>query len=181
MTRTILMAALVGALVLAGGCSEEPQQRYERAGANLEAAKRAHAEAQQAVTEKKAELARLQEKLDAAERRLIQARERMAEAKQKLERSVNDEVLFRSIQRALLDESRFADAAVAVGVEDRVVTLTGTVPDEATREAAMEVARGHAGVEGVVDNLEVAGAGEASEKAPEPDASSTLSPSPSPS
>lgn len=167
MTRSILMAGLVGVLLLAGGCSEDPQQRYERAAANLETAKQARAEAQRAVTEKKAELARLQEKLDAAERRLQLARERMAAASQKLEQSVNDEVLFRSIQRAMLDEERFAGAAIAVGVEDRVVTLTGTVPDEATRDMAVQVARGYAGVRDVVDFLDVKGAGGAREKAPE--------------
>lgn len=167
MIRIIPIAGLVGALLLAGGCSEDPQQRYERAAANLETAKQARAEAQRAVTEKKAELARLQEKLDAAERRLQLARERMAAASQKLERSVNDEVLFRSIQRAMLDEKRFAGAAIAVGVEDRVVTLTGTVPDEATRDMAVQVARGYAGVRDVVDFLDVKGTGGAREKAPE--------------
>lgn len=160
MIRIIPIVGLAGALLLAGGCGEDPQQRYERTAANLEAAEQARAEAQRAVTEKKAELARLQEKLNAAERRLQQARERMASASQKLERSVNDEVLFRSIQRAMLDEKRFAGAAIAVGVEDRVITLTGTVPDEATREMAMEVARGYAGVEEVVGFLEVAGDGD---------------------
>lgn len=155
MTRSILTAGLAGLLLLAAGCSEDPQQRYERASVNLEAAKQARAEAQRAVTEQKAELVRLQEKLEAAERRLEQARERMAQASQKLERSVNDEVLFRSIQRALLDEGRFAGAAIAVGVENRVVTLTGSVPDEATRKAAIETARGYAGVEDVADFLEV--------------------------
>lgn len=155
MTRSILTAGLTGLLLLAAGCSEDPQQRYERAAANLETAKQDRAEAQRAVTEKKAELARLQEKLDAAERRLSQARQRMADASLKLEKSVNDEVLFRSIQRALLDEKHFAGAAIAVGVRDRVVTLTGMVPDAATREAALETARGHAGVEDVVDFLTV--------------------------
>jgi osmotically-inducible protein OsmY len=154
-TRSILTAGLVGVLLFAGGCSEDPQQRYERAAANLQAAEQARAEAQRAVSEKKAELARLQEKLDAAERRLQQVRERMASASQKLEQSVNDEVLFRSIQRAMLDEERFAGAAIAVGVEDRVVRLTGTAPDEATRDMAIETARSYAGVKEVVDFLEV--------------------------
>lgn len=169
MTRSILTVGLVGLLLLAAGCSEDPQQRYERASANLEAAKQARAEAQRAVTEKKAELRRLQEKLEAAERQLERARERMAQASRTLEESVNDEVLFRSIQRALLDEGRFSGAAIAVGVQDRVVTLTGTVPDEATREAAIETARGYAGVEEVVDFLEVAGRDSTREKPTESD------------
>lgn len=159
MTRSILTAGLVGMLLLAAGCGEDPQQRYERAAADLETAKQVRAEAQRAVTEKKAELARLQEKLDAAERRLEQARQRMAEASLKLEKSVNDEVLFRSVQRALLDEEHFAGAAIAVGVKERVVTLTGTVPDEATHKAALRTARGYAGVKDVVDFLEVKGGG----------------------
>lgn len=157
MSRSSWIAALTAAVLFAAGCSEDPQQRYERAAANLEAAKQAHAEAQRAVTEKQAELVRLQEKLKAAERRLGNARERMKTAATAVDESVNDEVLFRSIQRALLDEKRFAGAAIAVGVQDRVVTLTGTVPDEATREAAIETARGYAGVEEVVNSLEIEG------------------------
>lgn len=167
MLRIISIAGLIGALLFVGGCSEDPQQRYERAAANLQMAEQARAEAQRAVTEKRAELARMQEKLDAAERRLQQARERMAAASQKLEQSVNDEVLFRTVQRAMLDEERFTGAAIAVGVEDRVVTLTGTVPDEATRDLAIQVARGHAGVRDVVDFLEVKGADATRKQIPE--------------
>lgn len=159
MTRSILTVAFAGALLVVAGCSEEPQERYERAAANLEAAKEARAEAQKAVEEKKAELRQHQEKLDAAESRLEEARQHMAQASQALDQSVSDEVLFRSIQRAVLDEKRFDGAAIAVGVQDRVVTLTGTVPDEATRRAAVEVAREQAGVEEVVDFLEVDGGG----------------------
>lgn len=156
MIRTVVAIVV---LIAVAGCSEDPQQRYERAAANLEAAKQARTEAQAAVDEKKAELRRLQEKLDAAEQRLAKARERMEQASEAVNASVNDEVLFRSIQRALLDEERFAGAAIAVGVQDRVVTLTGTVPDEATRKAAVRVAGEHAGVKEVVDFLEVAGEG----------------------
>lgn len=159
MTRLSLTAVLAGVL-LAAGCSEDPQQRYERAAANLEAAKQARAEAHEAVAQKKAELARLQEKLDVAEKRLQEARERMERASRTLDASVNDAVLFRSIQRAMLDPERFPGAAIAVGVQDRVVTLTGTVPDEATRRAAVELARAQPGVEEVVDFLEIEGSGD---------------------
>lgn len=155
--RLTLTATVVGLVFLVAGCSEDPQQRYERAAANLEAAKQARAEAQTAVDKKKAELRKLQEKLAAAEARLQKARERMSAASDAVDKSVSDEVLFRSIQRAVLDDDRFAGAAIAVGVKDRVVTLTGKVPDEATREAAMRVAREHAGVKDVVDFLEVDG------------------------
>lgn len=155
----IRTAVAIVALIAVAGCSEDPQQRYERAAANLETAKEARAEAQAAVDAKKAELRRLQEKLDAAEQRLAKARERLEQASEAVNASVSDEVLFRSIQRALLDEERFAGAAIAVGVQDRVVTLTGTVPDDATRKAAVRVAREHAGVKEVVDFIEVAGEG----------------------
>lgn len=66
--RLTLTTVAAGVLLLVAGCSEDSQQRYERAAANVEAAKQARAEAQKAVAKKK--------ELDAAEARAAGA-ERM--------------------------------------------------------------------------------------------------------
>lgn len=158
-------AGLILAVALAtSGCSEDPQERYERAVEGLQQARAARAAAREEVRDKKAELARLQDKLDAAQRRLEQAREQLEKAAAQVDESVNDEVLFRSIQRDLLDKNKFGDAAIAVGVEGRVVTLTGTVPDQATRKMALDVARDHPGVEKVVDFLDIEGQSEQADR-----------------
>jgi len=157
MQRTLgLCAALLAAASLVAGCSQDPQARYEQAVAALQEARQARDEARERVEAQKREVARLKDKLNAAEAKLAKARQRLEEAAAAVDKSVTDAVLFRTLQRKLLDSDRFGDAAISVGVEDRVVTLTGRVPDAATQEQAVELAREHVGVEEVIDFLEVA-------------------------
>lgn len=150
-TIILLFAALVA------GCGSDAQQRYDRATEALADARERREEAQERVQEKQEELNELQANLDESEERLEKARENMREAEAKVKESVNDQVLFRTIQRKLLDEDKFDESAIAVGVSDRVVTLTGTVPDKSTHKAAMKIAKNQSGVEEVVDFLEIEG------------------------
>lgn len=144
---------LAGAML--AGCGSDAQKRYDRATEALKEARDQRQEAQARVEEKQKELKQLRENLDTAEERLIKAREIQEEARAKVRATVNDEVLFRTIQRKMLEEDEFGDSAIAVGVADRVVTLTGTVPDEATHKEAIKTAKRQSGVEEVVDFLEV--------------------------
>lgn len=154
----IQLVTAVVLTVLLAACGDDAQERYDRATEALADARDQRQEAQERVQDKQQELENLRDKLNKAEERLEDAREQLQKAKAKVSASVNDEVLFRTIQRKLLDEDRFGDAAIAVGVSERVVTLTGTVPDQATRDKAMKVAENQSGVKEVVDFLEIEGA-----------------------
>lgn len=152
-------AAVSLALVMAGaalsGCSQDPQEKYDSAVEQLKEARQSVDDAQEKINSKKEELKELQNNLDESQSNLAAARGKVDEASQAVNKTVNDEVLFRTIQRELLDKKQFDKAAISVGVTDRVVTLTGNVPDEKTHQKAVEAARSQAGVENVVDQLQV--------------------------
>ncbi len=151
----IRITAVLILTVLVSACGDDAQQRYDRATEALKEAREQRSEAQNAVQEKENELKEYQDKLDEAEERLEEARQQLQAAEAKVNASVNDEVLFRTLQRKMLDEDKFGEAAIAVGVSDRVVTLTGTVPDQATRKDAIKTAENQSGVQEVVDFLEI--------------------------
>lgn len=153
--RNLAISALMAGTLLAG-CSQAPQQRYQAAVDALEQAQQAHSEAAATVTEREQALSKQKQKLAQARKQLQAVQERLQKARNRVDKVVSDQVLFRAIQRALLDSERFPSAAIAVGVEDRVVTLTGTVPDETAREAALAVTRNHPGVRSVQDRLAIA-------------------------
>ncbi len=156
---TARFAAASIALVMTGaalsGCSQDPQEKYDSAVEQLNDARESVDDAQAKLDDKKEELAELQDNLDEAQSNLADARSKVDEASQAVNKTVNDEVLFRTIQRELLDKKTFDKAAISVGVTNRVVTLTGNVPDEQTHKQAVKVARSQAGVEDVVDQLQV--------------------------
>lgn len=156
MTRRIIVPILVlmGAASLAG-CSKAPQQRYQAAVEVLEQAREARIEAAQVVAAREQALADLKQKLAQARGRLNNARAELQQARARIDKVVNDAVLFRAIQRTMLNSERFSGAAISVGVDNRVVTLTGTVRDKVTEKAALEAARNHPGVRKVRDQLTV--------------------------
>lgn len=141
--------------VMLSACGDDAQKRYDRATDALQQAREQRDDAQQAVQNKQKELDELQSKQNDAQSRLDDARKQLQEAKDNVDKNVNDEVLFRTLQRKLLDQDRFGDSAIAVGVSKRVVTLTGTVPDQATHDKALKIANKQSGVKEVVDFLEI--------------------------
>ncbi|MES1950821.1 transport-associated protein [Salinisphaera sp. S4-8] len=167
-----VFTALVLSLSLLAGCSETPQEKYDNAVEQLKEARESRNEAQEALNDKKEELQELQANLNEAEAELKKARDKVAAASEAVNKTVNDQVLFRTIQRDVLNEKSFDKSAISVGVKDRVVTLTGVVPDEETRELALKKARSQAGVEDVIDELEIQDE-DGKPKAPSADAAST--------
>lgn len=156
--RLLAVSLAVTGTLMMSGCGNDAQERYDDATEALEKARESRNEARENLQAKQDELQALQDKLNKAEEKLEDAREDLRQAEANVNKNVTDEVLFRSIQRKLLNEERFGEAAISVGVSDRVVTLTGTVPDARTHKAALKVASGQSGVKEVVDFLEVTGA-----------------------
>ena len=152
--RTVLTAALAGVVVT--GCGEPTQEEL------LQAATDALAVAEAEVEEASAELALREEELALAQAARDQAAERLrdgertlAESREQVGLHATDGLLFRKVQQALLEDEELKDVAVSARVDDGVVTLTGEVPDDATRERANAVARAVPGVAEVKTLLQV--------------------------
>lgn len=151
-----LLVALTLGLTTLAGCSETPQEKYDNAVSKLQDTRESRDEAQADLNDNKDELKALRDKIQESEDKLEEARKKVEAATLAVNETVNDEVLFRTIQRDVLDNDAFDEAAISVGVTNRVVTLTGNVPDEETHDKAVKFAREQAGVADVVDELEVA-------------------------
>ena len=70
--------------------------------------------------------------------------------------AVKDGWLVMKVHSEMLDEDILSGSDIDVDVKDGVVTLQGTVPSEAARSRALEVARKNDGVKKVVDQLKIA-------------------------
>ncbi|KEZ76796.1 periplasmic protein [Salinisphaera hydrothermalis C41B8] len=143
------------ATLIAAGCSESPQEKYNDATSNLNDAKKARKQAQEKVADAREKVQDAQKNLKQAQNKLQQARQKVISATQAVNQTVSDEVLFRTLQKKLLDNDEFSKSAISVGVNQRVVTLTGTVPDQDTRKKAVQAVRSQPGVESVNDQLQV--------------------------
>jgi osmotically-inducible protein OsmY len=112
--------------------------------------------AQQSAEEKAASAA---SELESARDAHDQARNALRDAEQRLASLAppppSDEEVFRRVQKQLLEAPALAAVAIAAEVSGRNVTLRGSVPDDATRDAAIEVARGVDGVAEVHSAIEV--------------------------
>jgi hyperosmotically inducible periplasmic protein len=82
-------------------------------------------------------------------------------------RAVKDGWLVLKVHSEMVDEDLLSGSDIDVDVKDGVVTLRGTVPSEAGRARALEVARKNDGVKSVVDRLTIAAqrAGNAGDRA----------------
>jgi hyperosmotically inducible periplasmic protein len=82
-------------------------------------------------------------------------------------RAVKDGWLVLKVHSEMVDEDLLSGSDIDVDAKDGVVTLRGTVPTEAGRARALEVARKNDGVKSVVDRLTIAAprAGDAGDRA----------------
>lgn len=153
-TLLVLSAVLIGAAALTG-CSESPQQKYDSATNHLKDAKKALSEAKDKVDSKQEEIDKQEKKLRELQQTVDARRDKVVTATQAVDKTVNDEVLFRTLQKNLLDKDQFSDSAISVGVHNLVVTLSGVVPDQETHDQAIKVTRNQAGVADVRDKLQI--------------------------
>jgi hyperosmotically inducible protein len=70
--------------------------------------------------------------------------------------AIKDAWLVMKVHSEMVDEDVLGGSNIDVDVKDGVVTLQGTVPSEAARARALEVARKNDGVKNVVDQLKIA-------------------------
>jgi osmotically-inducible protein OsmY len=116
------------------------------------------------LTETRAELAKREATAKAAQDALAAARgeqreaeRRIAEIEKELGSHATDPVLFRMVQKQLLDDDDLEDVGISARVERGVVTLSGVVSKEKLRKRAVEVAESVPGVVSVQDRIQIAG------------------------
>ena len=77
----------------------------------------------------------------------------------KIGAGANDLWIWTKTRAALASADDLRDSTISVDVDNNAVTLTGTVPDQAQKGKAEQVARGIEGVSGVKNEIQVAPAG----------------------
>lgn len=150
--RTALCLAVLALFVIS--CSEPTaEEKLASAEETLRAAEDLRDRAMEARKRREAELAAANEALDAARTRAQDAQDKVEELERMIQQLATDDLLFRKVQSALLDDRELAATAISAEVEDGVVTLTGSAPDEEARAHAAEVAGSILGVRNVRSNI----------------------------
>ena len=152
MFLSLVVTVVTGSMT---ACSQSPQEKYEHANQEFQQAQKNRDQVQKEVGEKTEGLANSQKKLNQAEDNLQAAQQKVQQASQAVNKTVSDDVLFRTLQGKLVNKDNFGNSAISVAVHDRVVTLSGTVLDEETHQRALKIAHSQAGVEQVIDHLQI--------------------------
>jgi osmotically-inducible protein OsmY len=139
------------------GCGGDREEELAEASEALGDARGAVEQARQRVTEKQEKVERAQEELAEARDRLREAEARLIEAESEVDVSATDAVLFRTIQRKLLEDDALEGFAIQADVSQGVVTLSGQVEKEKQRERAEQIASATPGVARVQNEIELTG------------------------
>jgi osmotically-inducible protein OsmY len=141
-------------VALACGGSD-PEVDLEEASQAVEEARAQVDEARETVQARESEMQEVQERLAEARSVLREAESELAKREAVVNRSATDDVLFRAVQKRLLEDDDLADVAIAARVSKGIVTLSGSVPEAKLRDRAVEVARKTPGVIRVESRIEV--------------------------
>ena len=150
-TGVLFSVALIGL----AGCSQSPQEQYDAAVESVNEAQSAIKDAQKKVDKTDEKIAEARKDHQEAQQALNDKQDTLREARTKAQKQASDEILFRVLQRDVLTKDAFEKSAISVSVDQRVVTLTGSVPDADTRDEAVKLVRNQPGVANVRDQLEL--------------------------
>lgn len=151
------LGALALALALALGCGGDTrEEKLQEARERVNAAEERLAAAESRQEERRKELEEARQSFEAAQEKVAEARAELQKARRETATHASDALLFRSVQRRLLEDGELESVAVSASVEDGVVTLEGEVPSKAVRDRAVQVAKETAGVTEVVSRIRVA-------------------------
>jgi osmotically-inducible protein OsmY len=155
--RTLGRTAAGLVLVLGlGACGESSdEERLTKAEELLTEVRDRVRDAREKILGKEQNVETARAELEQAREALREAELGLAEAEAKVDLTATDALLFRGIQRKLLEDDRLNRLAVRADVNKGVVTLRGVVSDPEAREAALEIARGFPGVASVENELEL--------------------------
>ncbi len=154
--RSIWILVGLGTALVALACGGSDQE------ANLEQASQALAEARAQVAKDQESVQVRESEAQEAQKRLADARSALREAESELarresavDRSATDDLLFRTVQKRLLEDDDLSNVAIAARVSKGVVTLSGSVPNAKLRDRALEIARETPGAGNVESRIEV--------------------------
>jgi len=154
--------ARFGSLLLAGallaGCGDSEEAKLAALTEELGTLREGLVETRAEVAEREAKAKAAQDSLAAARSEQRDAERRIAEIEKELGTHATDPVLFRMVQKQLLDDDDLEGVAISARVERGVVTLSGVVSEEKLRERAVKLAESVPGVVSVQDRIQIAGA-----------------------
>jgi len=153
--ESLRATAFTAILLLAACGGPDPEEQLSAASQRVAEAEAGVEEAKQRVESEEEDLERAREELADAVKALEESEDRLTAAKRQLAEIADDTYLFRAVQTALLAEPELEGHAIAARVQDRVVTLEGSVPTIALRKKAGAVATGTLGVERVENAVTV--------------------------
>jgi osmotically-inducible protein OsmY len=151
-TRISTVLLLVVGLVACGSSDED---RLTQADKLLGEAREGVRSARDDVQAKVQGVETAQADLETAREALAAAEQELVDAEGQVDLKATDALLFRAIQRKLLEDDQLENLAIRAQVDKGVVTLYGSVPDGETNEAALEIVRGFPGVVAAESQLEV--------------------------
>jgi osmotically-inducible protein OsmY len=155
MRSTWIRAGLAAALVALACGGSNPEANLEQASQALEDARAQVAKDRESVQALESEAQEAQQRLADARSALREAENELAQREAAVHSSATDDVLFRTVQKRLLEDGDLSNVAIAARVSKGVVTLSGTVPNEKLRDRALEIARTTPGTGTVENHIEV--------------------------
>ncbi len=171
--RTAALALLSAVVLGVLSCESSEEAEFRKASQALRDARSRVDAGRTALEEAERDVHEASTRLAATKKKMDEANQALKKAEARIDRAATDEVLFRSLQRALLDDRGLSDAAITVRVEDRVVTLGGQAGTPELRDRALQLVRSTPGVRSVVDQIHLPSGRKAG-----PDAGSGGSPPP---
>ena len=152
--RLVFAGLTICALLV--GCGDDSEQKLELATQGLTQAREELRALNDTLAQREEALEQARADRDLAEKAVIDARRRVAVAQQEVEKHTTDDAVFRVVQKRLLEDEGLKHVAISAQVRNGVVTLSGTVPDQQTRDLAGEVARSALGVVDVNSQITLA-------------------------
>ena len=154
--RSTWICAVVGMALVALACGgSDPEADLEQASLAVDNARAHVAEERESVRGLETEVAKMQKQLAEARAALLEAENELEQRESAVNRSATDAVVFRAVQKRLLDDDDLENVAIAARVSKGVVTLSGSVPNAKLRDRALEIARATPGVGSVESEIEV--------------------------
>jgi len=156
MTRHRWAIAGIVTAALAIGCGgDDPIAEIAKANAAVAAQQSAVEAAKQAVATRQSEVSSAQSRLAAARAKVKTEETKLARLESEVDRSAMDTVVFREVQKRLLEDRQLSQVAIVASVADGVVTLSGQVDNSKLRDRAIEVAKATDGVKSVASRIDV--------------------------
>ncbi len=149
------IAGIISATLAIGCAEEDPVAAIAKANAAVAAQEDVVEVAEQLVITRQKEVIEAQENLAEAKGKVRTEESKLARLESEVDRGAMDTVLFRSVQKRLLDDAQLSQVAIVAGVEKGVVTLSGSVENSKLRDRAIEVAGGTKGVKSVQSRIAV--------------------------